>query len=1196
MVQVLTDLNYGCAVDRLREQACARLAPGLECTTGGVEVERALAPTAVWVGAHGGALPHQRLDAAFGGSGCDTSSGLPVGERVVAPAAGILGSRLVQEEVAPKAVGGAVAAPGPVTRPLHVSDDWDVGLRCRRREPVPEAWTRSAVGVAGRLGRGDPYAASWQLPAAELWAGSVPRQPVAGTVRVRVSVCQHCDTGLRWEPGAYCAVCDLCMMTTVCPIRQVEQPELGLEVVSEGGERVWGLGTAAAGRLLAVSDFMYATVRADPLSEGHVLVSRGSKFVARMAAARARWLRATLLRRWEQVAPLGMRQPVWNEGEVSAYVLAWAVSNSSAQLWPAVPAQRFCGDKHVFPPFVGVLYEPGVWVPARLPRVVDPHEFDGSVSAYQPPPEHLRGSIRHDVYAELLPCHPLTGVMHNRLKFGFPQQSSTPLQPRQAPHTPAVGPGGDAARRFLEEELEFGAVAEVTGEVGLCLRKALFYLIEKDGGGQRGILDLSSGEGSVNDSVHRIPGLRARFASLHRILARVVYLQRKCPGRKVVLWKVDASKAFRRVPLAVAEYHRAAHGLGQRMFLDTRLAMGGVASVDYTTESLGMLCDLMAQLGVFACVWVDDVIGVGYEDEAEGHLQAMLALWDAVNWPYGPHKVVQPSTQVVVLGVAVDTVEGTAQLTEERREKVFLRICEWLAPGACMAPRDYSKLAGVLEWCAVLVPQAKVYLRHLYEGASAEGGGRDQRAAVPERVRRDLLRLQALLLDHTAVARFGGEVPLAELHVWTDASGHGYGAVCMEREEVLRGEWAQQERSDSVVAHWEAAAIVMAVGVWGAAVQGGRIVVHTDSDACARGFVRARCPDDRLYNLLRLLCELQMHHRCEVQLRWTAGKLNVVADALSRGKEPPAPYNSWEEVAVPLQLRELGGTLCGKWSPQGSPVQGAVRRQWGTFVDIAKSVGTASLLPLHWTPWKLQALLERQHSLGDSSMSPPGSSTRALSWRGSPLVSTSVLSGTLALSSTTGSSSIPLPRTPICTAISSSPGTSASASQPRSDSCALSVTTPPSTSGSRRLYWWLTQRSCASVSTLRRQQRRCLIKRLCEWGMSALTGGPGQWPCASRTARLTGTTPVRRYTLCQLLPPGIALFEPCASSWTRTRAAAIPARLSSSRLARAARRASRQWTSRARCARMRALLDLIPSWCARTASGLGVRSRWPTPA
>ena len=266
-----------------------------------------------------------------------------------------------------------------------------------------------------------------------------------------------------------------------------------------------------------------------------------------------------------------------------------------------------------------------------------------------------------------------------------------------------------------------------------------------------------------------------------------------------------------------------------------------------------------------------------------------------------------------------------------------------------------------------------------------------------------------------------------------------------------------------------------------------------------------------------------MHHRCEVQLRWTAGKLNVVADALSRGKEPPVPYNCWEEVAVPLQLRELGGTLCGRWSPLASLAPGAVPRQWATLEGIAVSVGTASRLPLHWTPWKLLALLEKQRSLADSSMLLPGSSTRALSWQGSQSVSTSAPSGTRVRSSTTGSSSSLLPRTPTCTDISSSPGTSASASQPLSDSCALSVTTPPSTSGSRRLYWWLTQRSCASVSTLRRQQRRCLIKRLCEWGMSALTGGPGQWPCASRTARLTGTTPVRRYTLCQLLPPGIAL-------------------------------------------------------------------------
>jgi hypothetical protein len=959
---------------------------------------------------------------------------------------------------------------------------------------------------------------------------------------------------------------------------------------------VWETADTYRGRLLRVQDFLYATIRTDPALPQFVVVSDGPTPVARMSIVRARWLRALLLQQWQRFPLVSTTHRAWwNECDVSAYLLAWVRSNPISSVWPSLPQTAFPGHRHSFPPFALPHYECGWWAPASLPATDEPLLYDPATSAYEPVPPLYRGDISYQAYEHLLPHHPWTATVCTRLRYGFVQQSVTPPTTRGAPASPATGPSATAAKAIIDAEVDFGACFDATDlQTLMALRCVPQSLRPKDSGGYRAILDLSWGVDSVNDGVQRNTSFRARFASLHRILARVQFLKQQHPGRRVQIFRVDASKAFRRIPLAVREYHRCAHRFGNKVYCDTRPAMGGVASGDYCGELLGMLADKLAEAGIWAEVWVDDLICVALEEDAAATQAAVLALWQQVGWPYGADKVTTPSCRATVLGVLVDTEQGTVEVTAERRAKLCLRLQTWLLPGATASPRQYSELAGALEWCTALLPHSKVYMRELYTRTRPNSyGSHDTPLPVPASVQTDLRWFLAILQDLTATARFIVPPDSPSLTIYTDASGTGYGGVCVQRKEVISGLWLPQETARSVVGHWEAAAICLAVGVWGQYVCGGSIVLYTDSNACVGGFTRARCPDTRFYALLRLLSLLQAHHRCHVELRWIAGVRNTAADALSRGTALPPPFNSWNPHPVPASLRALGGLLHTPLPLAASPDHGPTPPPWTTLPLTVSSLGTPSQRPLIWIPWKFRHLTaaSRPAACGTSHA---GSGPNTL--RSPALLST----GTSAPFAkavpcmSTGSSNGPLSLTLTSSGTSNSPDTATSdnrAPLPSSDACSM---TQPSTSPHALQFFWRSPLFCGLESTRRRHLPQTLVTRLCAWATSSSTTTAAS-PSASPTPSPTGTTRVRRFMYCRLVPRGIALYRPCAPTSNSTPLATTRKHpSSSSRHPVATGRVSTLPMSIARYNRMQRRLDWIPASWHRTHSASAVRSNSPT--
>jgi hypothetical protein len=460
-------------------------------------------------------------------------------------------------------------------------------------------------------------------------------------------------------------------------------------------------------------------------------------------------------------------------------------------------------------------------------------------------------------------------------------------------------------------------------------------------------------------------------------------MQGQRPGVRILLAKLDVTRAFRQCPLPIREFRIAAHRIGKVIMLNTRLMMGATASGDSMAAGISMIRDLIAtQMCLFSESYIDDMLLVMYEDEADAQVAAVVALWEYFGWPINPKKLLtegKPATSKVFLGILINTITCIVSVPAERVTKLEATLTEWIFSSTTRTPRALSRLAGSLQFIAPIIPFGRVFLRSLYRHGykhSLESQAPELAKSIHDDVRLDLQWWLLALIHSNGSALFKEPASAPVLHIYTDAAGSGWGAVFPAGREYASGTWSRNERYNTSTAHWEGAAIVLACRLWGPLAQGGTIVLHSDSMACVSAFTNHHCTDDRMYLLLRMLSLLQMQSRFRLIMRHIPGSLNVDADHLSRYNKPTVAISNFTRRTV-SSLTAINGTLMSSKLLRGpSRVANHLGPLCLTLTDIVRISGIQSQHTLLWTPWNSQ--LTAHQDWDDCSISLDGCGTSAI--------------------------------------------------------------------------------------------------------------------------------------------------------------------------------------------------------------------------
>ena len=230
---------------------------------------------------------------------------------------------------------------------------------------------------------------------------------------------------------------------------------------------------------------------------------------------------------------------------------------------------------------------------------------------------------------------------------------------------------------------------------------------------RRVIIDLSWPlEASVNAGIDKQTYLGSEFEltfpSVDDITNELKHL-----GRDARLYKVDVSRAFRHVKVDPGDYDLL--GLHWRgAYVDTCLPFG----TQHGSQIFQCLSDavrfMMRQKGFCVIDYIDDYVGVGIPGVAHDSYNCLVELMRQLGLTISKKKLVPPSTQVVCLGVLIDTERGSISITDEKLTQSCDTVKQWQGKRIC-TKRQLQSILGLLLYAHKCVKPARVFLNRMLE-------------------------------------------------------------------------------------------------------------------------------------------------------------------------------------------------------------------------------------------------------------------------------------------------------------------------------------------------------------------------------------------------------------------------------------------------------------------------------------------------
>ena len=351
----------------------------------------------------------------------------------------------------------------------------------------------------------------------------------------------------------------------------------------------------------------------------------------------------------------------------------------------------------------------------------------------------------------------------------------------------------------------------------------------------------------------------------------------------VYMAKVDIESAFRIIPVSPIDRPLLGFHWAGKFYMDAVLPMGCSSSCAIFEEfSTALHWIAKAKLGVTEIVHViDDFLILACSPKKCTHdLEAFSDMCEQLGVPLAPEKTVGPSTEIIFLGITLDTVKLEARLPLDKLATAGALLDEFLTRQK-VTLRELQSVIGVLNFaCSVILP-GRAFLRRLIDltmGVSKP----HHHIRLTQEVKLDLQMWKEFLHGFNGRAFFIDEKMLSGdyLQLYTDASGEiGYGAVLGN--EWFWGLWPTEWRAFNI-AVLELYPIVAAVGVWGNQWENKSVCFYTDNQALVSILNKQTSREKVVMRLIRTLVVTCLKWNIHFIAKHIPGRLNTLADSLSR--------------------------------------------------------------------------------------------------------------------------------------------------------------------------------------------------------------------------------------------------------------------------------------------------------------------------
>lgn len=432
---------------------------------------------------------------------------------------------------------------------------------------------------------------------------------------------------------------------------------------------------------------------------------------------------------------------------------------------------------------------------------------------------------------------------------------------------------------------------------------------KKEAGKFRLIHDLSFPKGcSVNDGIPN----DIKSVSYEPLDLAIAYIMSQGPG--VTVSKVDIKSAFRICPVHPDDWHLLGLQWEGKMYFDKNLAMGLATSCNiFESFSTALKWIALKFLNnVYIAKILDDFLLITAVNHPRPDLAYLVlkAIFSYLNVPLAPDKCVAPCKELVYLGLVIDVTNMCIKLPDDKVKRCEKAILA-LLPKKKVRLREIQEICGLLQFaCRAIVP-GRAFLRRLYDAIKGVSNPVYFIRLSPE-IKADLLVWLNFLSSYNGRTMFLAKLENSpEFFITTDAAKSvGFGAICGDL--WLHGVWPPEWR-EQCIAVLELYPIIVSVATWAHLFANKSVHVYTDNIALVPVINKQTAPDPALMYLIRKLVLLLLKYNILLRASHIEGRLNVAADALSRGHIGLFQANLPSAASLPSTIPPEWD--CSSWAP-----------------------------------------------------------------------------------------------------------------------------------------------------------------------------------------------------------------------------------------------------------------------------------------
>jgi hypothetical protein len=474
----------------------------------------------------------------------------------------------------------------------------------------------------------------------------------------------------------------------------------------------------------------------------------------------------------------------------------------------------------------------------------------------------------------------------------------------------------DFVDTYLDKEIAAGRISVPCDHVPLdnMVFSPVGVHPKKQPGKFRIIQHLSFPKGSsINDGISR-DNARVKYASVPDAISKI----RKI-GKNSFLAKTDIKSAFRIVPVHPNDYHLLGIKWKGKYMYDKVLVMGCSSSCkNFETFATALEWIISQKISDTEVLHIlDDFLFIAKKNCNES-LTIFLNLCEHVGVPIAPDKTMGPLVALPFAGIDLNTVEMAAYLPQDKIEK-FVGMLDKFLGRSSVTLKEMQSITGMLNFACGIVAPGRAFSRRLYDLTIGVKKSY-YKIKLTQDVKLDLETWKWFLMQSNRKYFFLDYIWLTDevLQLHTDASTSiGYGAYYGTH--WISGEWDDTVLNQYHITLLEFYPIFVSIYLWGNYLSNKCILLNCDNMAMVYILNKNTSKDKNIMTLLRKFVIICMKYNIFIRAKHIPGKLNVIADFLSRSQVSEAKqinhFLEAQKTQVPesLHLKRLLDISINYW-------------------------------------------------------------------------------------------------------------------------------------------------------------------------------------------------------------------------------------------------------------------------------------------